>query len=160
LTPLEFRDGRVDAGDGDTLVQAMREEIAVIYPGVDLTGDYMPRGGPAELSPPDGGFIVGYLADEPICCGGVKRLAESVCEIKRMYVVPARRGTGVARVLLYALEARACELGYTVARLDTGPRQERARGLYESEGYLEIGNFNNNPVASFWGEKRLAPGKP
>jgi GNAT superfamily N-acetyltransferase len=71
-------------------------------------------------------------------------------------VIPARRGTGVARTLLHALEAKARELGYTIARLDTGPKQERAHGLYESEGYVEIEDFNRNPVAAFWGEKPLA----
>ena len=73
-----------------------------------------------------------------------------------MYVVPELRGQGVARVLLHALEAKARELGYVVARLDTGPKQLSARGLYESEGYAEIEDFNGNPVACFWGEKPLA----
>jgi len=40
--------------------------------------------------------------------------------------------------------------------LDTGPRQPHARGLYESEGYVPIANFNDNPVATFFGEKRLS----
>ncbi len=31
-----------------------------------------------------------------------------------------------------------------------------ACGLYESEGYVPIGNFNGNPVATFFGEKRLS----
>jgi hypothetical protein len=46
-------------------------------------------------------------------------------------------------------------LGYQVARLDTGPRQPHAQGLYESEGYVAVENFNGNPVATFFGEKRL-----
>jgi hypothetical protein len=33
--------------------------------------------------------------------------------------------------------------------------QPDARGLHESEGYVPIGNFNGNPVATFFGEKRL-----
>jgi GNAT superfamily N-acetyltransferase len=72
-----------------------------------------------------------------------------------MYVVPAARGQGVARTLLRALEDAARGLGYRIARLDTGPRQPHARGLYESEGYVPIANFNDNPVATFFGEKRL-----
>ena len=52
------------------------------------------------------------------------------------------------------LELLAVEMGYTVARLDTGPKQV-ARGLFESEGYVEIPDFNGNPVASYWGEKPL-----
>jgi GNAT superfamily N-acetyltransferase len=92
----------------------------------------------------------------PVCCGGVKRLDERACEIKRMYVVPEARGSGVARALLHELEDRARGLGYTIARLDTGPAQARALGLYESEGYAEIANFNGNPVATFFAEKPLA----
>jgi GNAT superfamily N-acetyltransferase len=72
-----------------------------------------------------------------------------------MYVVPAMRGRGVARRLLRELESRARRRGYAVARLDTGPQQPSARRLYESEGYAAIGNFNANPVATFFGEKTL-----
>jgi hypothetical protein len=46
-------------------------------------------------------------------------------------------------------------MGYSVARLDTGPRQPRAQRLYERAGYAAIGNFNANPVATFFGEKQL-----
>jgi len=152
---LEFRDDRVDEGPGGELAQAMRDEIALIYDGVELDGDYMPRAGPRELSPPGGAFIVGWSDEQPVCCGGVKRLDARSCEIKKMYVVPALRGQGVARALLYALEDKARELGYVVARLDTDPKQGSARGLFESEGYVEIDDFNGNPVAAFWGEKPL-----
>jgi GNAT superfamily N-acetyltransferase len=152
---LRFVPAQVDAGPGATLAQAMREEIAVLYDGLELDGDSMPKAGPAELSPPGGAFLVGWRGDQPVCCGGVKCLNERVCEIKKMYVVPALRGKGIARRLLRALEDCARELGYERARLDTGPKQLSARGLYESEGYVEIENFNDNPVAVFWGEKPL-----
>ncbi len=153
--PLEFNPAKVDAGDGGLLAQAMRDEIAVMYDGLELDGDRMPKAGPAELSAPGGSFLVGYVDGEPVCCGGVKRLDDRTCEIKKMYVVPTRRGQGVARALLHALEDSARALGYTVARLDTGPEQRAARGLYESEGYVPVADFNGNPVAVFWGEKPL-----
>ncbi|HEX7298499.1 MAG TPA: GNAT family N-acetyltransferase, partial [Solirubrobacteraceae bacterium] len=60
-----------------------------------------------------------------------------------------------ARILLAALEDAARARGYRVVRLDTGPRQPHAMALYASEGYVEIGNFNANPIAAYWGEKRL-----
>lgn len=152
---IDFRDAQVDRGDGAALLQAMREEIAELYDGLDLDGEQMPRAGRAELSPPGGAFIVGYRDRTPVCCGGIKRLDAEACEIKRMFVVPRARGRGVARALLVELERRAQALGYAVARLDTGPRQSGARHLYESAGYREVENFNGNPVASFFGEKRL-----
>ncbi len=155
---LRFRRATVDTRPGAVLAQAMRAEIAVLYDGLELDGDSMPKAGPAELSPPGGAFLVGWHGEQPACCGGVKRLDARVCEIKKMYVVPALRGKGVARRLLGALEDCARGLGYERARLDTGPKQLSARGLYESEGYAEIEDFNGNPVAVFWGEKPLLPG--
>ncbi len=155
MVELDFRPGRVDAGEGERLVGAMRDEMAALYEGLRFDGEAMPKAGPAELGPPHGAFLVGYAEGEAVCCGGVKRLDERTCEIKRMYVVEGFRRRGVARALLRRLEAQARDLGYGVARLDTGPRQPGAQALYEAEGYAEIANFNGNPVASFFGEKRL-----
>ncbi len=157
---IEFVPARVDTGPGGRLAQAMRDEIALIYDGLELDGHDMPRAGPAELAPPGGTFIVGQIDGRPVCCGGLKRLDDRTCEIKKMYVVRSLRGRGVARMLLGQLESRARALGYQVARLDTGPKQVGARRLYESTGYMEVADFNGNPVASFWGEKRLAEPSP
>jgi GNAT superfamily N-acetyltransferase len=154
--PIEFRAAEFDAGAGATLLQSMRDEMRELYDGLDMDSDDMPRAGAAELGPPTGALIVGWTGGVAVCVGGVKRLDERTCEIKRMYVAPGWRGRGVARALLGELEATARRLGYEIARLDTGPQQQGARGLYESAGYSEIENFNANPVASFWGEKPLA----
>lgn len=153
--PIDFRPAAVDRDEGQVLATAMAEEIAAIYDGLDLNGPDMPKAGAAELGPPGGGFIVGWRDGEAICCGGLKRLPDGACEIKKMFVVPEARGQGVARTLLYALEDLARGLGYTVARLDTGPRQPGAQRIYESEGYRPIGNFNDNPIATYFGEKQL-----
>jgi ribosomal protein S18 acetylase RimI-like enzyme len=70
-------------------------------------------------------------------------------------VVPEARSRGHARRLLVALEDAAADLGYEIARLDTGPQQPHARALYESAGYRSIPSYNGNEVASYWGEKAL-----
>jgi GNAT superfamily N-acetyltransferase len=152
---LDFRPCPPDREPAAALVQGMRDEIAAIYSGLDLDGPQMPKAGPQELGPPDGTFVVGFERDVAVCCGGIKRLPDGACEVKKMFVVDAARGRGVARALLVELERRARDLGYSVARLDTGPRQARARRMYERAGYVAIENFNANPVASFFGEKRL-----
>jgi GNAT superfamily N-acetyltransferase len=153
---IEFRPARVDdGGDGERLIKAMAAEIALIYDGLDFNAPDMPKAGPGELAPPGGGFWVGYEGDTPVCCGGVKPLKDGAGEIKRMYVAPAARGRGVARQLLAHLEQAARNLGYTVARLDTGPRQPAAQHIYTSAGYVQIGNFNDNPVSDYFGEKQL-----
>jgi GNAT superfamily N-acetyltransferase len=152
---LRFEPVPADTPPARELIAAMVAEMAVLYGPID--GPHMPSATPADFAAPHGTFLVGFDDDgAPVCAGGVKRLDGDAAEIKRMYVVPAARGRGLARVLLGALEDAARELGYAVVRLDTGEHQPHAQALYESAGYRSVGNFNANPVASFWGEKRLA----
>jgi len=152
---IEFRKASVDRGDGAVLEAAMCAEVATVCGGIDPGDPRMPAAGARELGPPGGAFVVGYADGGPVCCGGIKGLDEQACEIKRMYVVPAARGHGVARLLLAELERRARRLGYAVARLDTDERLTGAVRLYNSAGYSPIGNFNGNPIATFFGEKQL-----
>jgi len=152
---IEFRPCPVDEQPAAALAQAMRDEIAALYDGLELDGPDMPRAGPDELGWPDGMFVVGYEDAVAVCCGGIKRLPDGTCEIKKMYVAEQARGRGVARALLIELERCAYELGYAIVRLDTGPRQPRAQRMYERAGYRPIENFNANPVATFFAEKAL-----
>jgi GNAT superfamily N-acetyltransferase len=146
---------RRTAGDdpvAQRLVDAMVEEVGAMYePGLPLGSTAQPE----ELSPPGGGFVVLSDGDGAVAGGGVKRLDDRTCEIKRMYVAPAARGRGLGRALLEQLEALARDMGYAVARLDTGAKQPGAQRMYERAGYAAIANYNGNPYASYWGEKSL-----
>jgi GNAT superfamily N-acetyltransferase len=151
---LEIRPASASEPPGSDLLEAMVVEMTQLYGGrIDVPE--MPRATPADMAAPGGTFLVVWLDGEPVGCGGVKRLPDGACEIKRMYIAPDVRGRGLAPRLLVALEGAARELGYEIARLDTGPKQPHAQRMYEAAGYRAIGNFNANPVASFWGEKQL-----
>jgi GNAT superfamily N-acetyltransferase len=139
------------------LVAAMIAEIGDLY---DRDLGPITEARPEELSPPDGGFVVLEEHGRAIAGGGVRRLDDRTCEIKRMYVAPGARGRGVGTALLDALEALARHLGYAVARLDTGARQPGAQRMYERAGYVAVPDYNANPYAAFWGEKRLSPAAP
>ena len=152
---LRFRAVPTDSGEGAALVAAMIAEMRELYDGLDLEAPDMPRAGPAELGPPGGVYLVGYRSGVAVCGGGIKRLPDGACEIKRMYVIPSARRSGVARALLAALEDAARGMGYRIARLDTGARQPHAQAFYQASGYRRVGNFNDNPAAAFHGEKRL-----
>ena len=102
-----------------------------------------------------GAWVVAYLDDEPVGCGGVKRLDDSSAELKRIYLAPAARGRGLGRRLLERLEQYACELGYELLRLDTGNLQPEALALFRSAGYEQIPDYNGNTWATYWMEKRL-----
>jgi len=57
-----------------------------------------------------------------------------------------------ARSLLSAMRDEMAEL---YDDLDTGFRQAQSERLFREAGCRPIGNFNGNPMASFFGEKRL-----
>jgi GNAT superfamily N-acetyltransferase len=105
---------------------------------------------PAHFEPPNGSFYVGYRDDEPVLMGGwrfradVSRLgAEHAVEVKRMYVVPAARRAGLARLMLAHLEATARTSGADAVLLETGTRQPEALALYESAGYQRVEPFGH-----------------
>jgi GNAT superfamily N-acetyltransferase len=147
---IDFLPADATAPPARDLLAAMESEMNELYGG-------LPPGAAADFEPPDGLYLVGFVGKEAVSGGGFKRFTDGIAEIKRMYVVPAARGRGVARALLGALEDAARERGYRVARLDTGPRQAHARALYESAGYVEVPDYNGNPYAAYWGEKPLRP---
>jgi GNAT superfamily N-acetyltransferase len=149
---VEFRAMDAAQPPASELIAAMVAEMVALYAP---DGFAPPPATAADFAPPLGAFLVGYDADEPVCSGGVTRLADGAAEIKRMYVVPTARGRGIARLLLGTLEDAARSLGVGVVRMDTGARQPHARALYESAGYVAVPDYNANPAAAFWGEKRL-----
>ncbi|GAA0507655.1 N-acetyltransferase [Paractinoplanes deccanensis] len=84
-------------------------------------------------------FLVAVDGDgRALGCGALRRLDRTSAEVKRMYVVPSSRGTGVSTALLRALEDAARARGWTTLRLETGPAQPDAMRFYEREGYREI----------------------
>ena len=135
------------------LLAAMTEELNELYGTGDRLG--LPVLSPDQLAGPRGTYLVGRLDGAAVAGGGVRRLGHGVGEVKRMFVVPAHRGRGIAAALLVALEAAAAGLGYSSVRLDTGPLQQGAQRLYERAGYRRVPPYNDNPYASFWGEKQL-----
>jgi GNAT superfamily N-acetyltransferase len=131
------------------LIEAVLAEFDAVA-GRRLRGG--PSATPADFSPPGGAYLVGFVRHEPACGGGIKDLGDRIAEVKRVYVVPAFRGQGLAVELLRALENRARDLGYAAVRLDSW---RPGKGLYIAAGYQEIADYNGNPHAEFWGEKRL-----
>jgi GNAT superfamily N-acetyltransferase len=130
--------------------------IAAVLAEYDAVAGRALSGGPSatpeDFSPPGGAFVVGTVEDVPACGGGVKALGGGIAELKRMYVAPRFRGRGLGRALLGALEDAARDLGHGVARLDC---QVATWPLYRTAGYRQIPDYNGNPHADTWGEKRL-----
>jgi DNA-binding MarR family transcriptional regulator/GNAT superfamily N-acetyltransferase len=112
---------------------------------------------PHEVRPPHGLFLVAYLREEPVACGGLKHHPGGKTDLKRMWVSDDVRGLGLGRRLLERLEAEAAAAGATTARMETNRVLTEAIALYESAGYREVPAFNDEPFAHHWFEKRLRP---
>jgi GNAT superfamily N-acetyltransferase len=97
----------------------------------------------AELSGryPEAGANHFQLDPEAVGCGAVRRLDAGTAEIKRMFVVPALRGQGIAGRVLAALEDEARALGVERLVLETGVRQPDAIALYRRFGFADIPAF-------------------
>jgi GNAT superfamily N-acetyltransferase len=150
---IEIVEEPLDAAAGQRLVRDYVAEIRALYP--DWTLDVPPRMTAEDVEPPGGRWVVAYRGGQPVGCAGLKPLGERAGEVKRVYVVPQARGTGVSRALLLRLEEIAKALGYARLRMDTGARQPASVALFRSMGYQPIGDYNGNPVAAYWFEKRL-----
>ena len=125
-----------DSPEVHALAEAQQEEMRGRYGGI---GDIGPAREVHMFEPPDGVFLVTRDDDgRAVACGGVCRFDEARADLKRMYVLPESRGTGLGRQLLELLEAEARRLGYTGIVLETGNRQPEALGLYTSAGFEPI----------------------
>ena len=110
------------------------------------------------LAAPHVHFFVAREDGRALGCGAFVLGTDGHAEMKRVFVAPAARGKGVARVLMEALEREAAQLGVTLMQLETGIRQPEAIALYRKFGYAERGPFGGyqpNPLSLFM-EKRLA----
>jgi putative acetyltransferase len=130
--PVDVRDHEVVE-----LVRALDLELA----GGGYTEDQMfgysqeqlRRGGVHLVGVRIGGRLAGI--------GGVEIQDGGVAELKRMYVVPERRGSGAADAVLTALIEHAHRHGVGVLRLETGDQQHAALGFYQRHGFVEVPRF-------------------
>lgn len=114
------------------------------------------RAFPAPYEAPAGTLLLATDHGNHVGAVGVRPLGQGICEMKRLYVRPVARGTGLGRRLAEASLAWARDAGYGAMRLDTLDSLEAARKLYERLGFLAIAPYNPNPpdrVLFF--EKRL-----
>ena len=129
----------VDWGDADaTRLRAAQEaEIRDRYQVDDPEPGIHPSA--ADMT----SFFVAYVDGEAAACGGLRAIDAEHGEIKRMYVTPGRRGSGLAPAILGALEDDGRSRGWTRIVLETGTGQPEAVRFYEREGYTAIPPFGH-----------------
>ena len=146
-----------DDPEATALRAAQRAEMELRYG----TPDSEP--GPAPTAAAIPAFFMAYGDDnEPAGCGGLRQLSDSEAEIKRMYVAPHYRGSGVSTGILDALESYGRERAWLRLVLETGEAQPDAIRFYEREGFTRIPNFGHyaDSALSICFEKLLFGGDP
>lgn len=102
---------------------------------------------PGAYAPPRGALLLAFVDGVPAGCGALRPLPGDDAELKRIYVRPAFRGTGLGRRITEALVSRAEASGYGRLLLDTvAGKMDAAIALYRSLGFVEVPPYTANPV--------------
>ena len=96
---------------------------------------------------PHGRLFIAYVDGQAVGCIALRRLTETECEMKRLFVRPGFRKLGIAHELVEKLLAEAKEIGYQAILLDTLPELVPALTFYEKFGFYHIPAYNDSPVA-------------
>jgi len=98
---------------------------------------------PGAYGPPRGALLLATGEG----CVGVRPLDAATAEMKRLYVRPQARGTGLGRVLARAAVAHAREAGFSRLVLDTLPdKMAEAVALYRSMGFADTAPYLPEPT--------------
>ncbi|WP_084104594.1 GNAT family N-acetyltransferase [Demequina sp. NBRC 110056] len=143
---LTVRRVEPDDADAHALWKAQERDLAERYDEPDLELE--------TVFPTLVGSWVGYAEDGSPVASIVARWSPyeetrpGDVEIKRLWVEPAHRGHGHARVMLGTAEQAARRAGATRLILETGTGQPEAMALYESSGWLPLapyGEYHQEP---------------
>lgn len=107
---------------------------------------------PGKYSPPDGELLLGLIDEQAVGCVALRKLEDGICEMKRLYVQPNARGTGLGKKLVVEIISCARQRGYALMRLDTLDTLTEAMSLYRSFGFRQVEPYYDNPLpgAVYW----------
>jgi GNAT superfamily N-acetyltransferase len=91
-----------------------------------------------EFRPPTGALLLLVDGDETIASGALRRWADGVGEVKRVWTAPAHRRSGHGRRILAALEDAARRCGYRSLRIETDAWRDEAIALCTAAGYRSV----------------------
>jgi putative acetyltransferase len=132
VSEVSTRDAEVCA-----LIDALTDELALGGYTAEQTFGFTPT----ELEQ-SGVHLVGVRVDGAlVAIGGIDLQPAGLAELKRFYVRPAHRGTGVGDALMAGVLEHASAHGVRVVRLETGDKQHAAIRFYRRHGFSETSRF-------------------
>ncbi len=126
-------------------VSGMRLDLgAYVSNTLDHLDEYLPPDGRMFLARDPAGGLVGSVL--------LKRLNRSDGEVKRLYVTPEGRGSGLGKRLVEMLVQEAVQIGYRTLFLDTASYMPAAHQIYRSCGFVDT-----DPYTGSENDKALRP---
>jgi len=105
--------------DASAVLEIWREYVASPSVSLDYQGNEAEFANlPGKYAAPDGCVLLGEIGTSLVGCIALRRVTERICEMKRLYVRPGARNTGLGRLLAERLIAEATQAGYEEMRLD------------------------------------------
>lgn len=126
---LEWLDTNIRRDFGMTLLALLGQSIEGY---VEATLDKL-----CASRPPEGVFYIVRRDQQVAGMGGIRRTFDGASEMKRVFVKPDQRGSGLGSIIVKRLIADATTFGYAAMRLDSGPFMTSAHKLYEAEGFAD-----------------------
>lgn len=146
-----------DFADIGLLMREYLTELGVDLCFQDFEGEVADL--PRTYAAPDGALLIARAEIDPSSrhqptdraaaagCVALRRVGDTLCEMKRLYVRPTHRGSGLGRRLVEAALDRARDMGFSRFCLNTVvPQMPTAVALYRSMGFVEIEPFDCHPV--------------
>ncbi len=132
VEPVSPRDEEVRA-----LLEALTAELTAGGYAPDQTFGYSAE----QLEQSDVQLVGARVAGRLVGIAGVEVQSDGLGELKRFFVSPEQRGTGVADALIATLLAHAAASGVRLVRLETGDQQQAAQTFYRRHGFVQVARF-------------------
>lgn len=101
---------------------------------------------PDKYAKSDGRLFLITAKNQTAGCIALRKIADGVCEMKRLYVREKFRGLGLGKMLIEKLIEEAQITGYKKMWLDTLPdKMPSAVKLYKFYGFCEIPPYYDSP---------------
>lgn len=116
------------------------------------------------ILPPSGVTLLGHVGTDVAGCIAYRTLTATACEMKRLFVSPEFRASGLGRVLISSLIDHARQAGFACMRLETVVFMHGAMRIYEEMGFVRCPPYYEipeifGPITIFM-EKDLTPSAP
>lgn len=119
-----------------TLCSALNAEFARL-----LSGAVNPTATRADKTGDFTDVILAFAGSVPIACIALRPFDKDTAEIKRMYVIPEMRNSGIGTKLIEKITAVALGKGCKFLVLETNEKLPDAKRLYEKMGFAKIKSY-------------------